>query len=453
MKLYSTLSRKTEEFIPFKDGQVHFFVCGPTVYDYAHLGHAKTYVQMDTLARILRDQGYEVTYIQNITDIDDKILARANEKHITWQALRDQFETAYHDDMLALHNESVSQYARATDYIDDIILQVQTLQEKGHAYTIDDGIYFEISTFADYGKLSGRREVKENDSLARIDQSDQKRGWNDFCLWKFEKPGEPSWEAPFGKGRPGWHIEDTAISEHFFGPQYDIHGGAVDLIFPHHEAEITQMEAASGLVPFVRYWTHTGFLTIDNTKMSKSLGNFHTIRSVIEQGHDPMAIRLFMLQSHYRSAVNFNWEALEATANRLRNWRAFADLQFQLPSNGTFSFDSHLTDVTQALADDLNTPLALSVLDTAIAAADKAHEQDQLGATELKAFLQLVDNLLGLGLAERDDLSDGQKSLLAERQIARQSKAWQKSDQLRDELLQQKIGVRDTADGAIWFRL
>jgi cysteinyl-tRNA synthetase len=409
---------------------------------------------MDTLARVLRQEGYEVTYIQNITDVDDKIIVRAAERGVSWEALRDEFEAAYREDMQTLHNDSVSQYARATDYIDDIIRQVQTLQDKGHAYTIDDGIYFEISTFPDYGKLSGRKEVKENDAQARVDQSlANKRGWNDFCLWKFEKPGDPAWDAPFGRGRPGWHIEDTAISEHFFGPQYDIHGGAIDLIFPHHEAEITQMEAASGKVPFVRYWVHSGFLTVDDTKMSKSLGNFHTVRGVIEQGHDPMAIRLFMLQSHYRSSVNFNFDALEAAANRLRKWRAFADLQFQLPGHGTFSFEAFTQAFKAALADDLNTPAALAVLDDAIDNAQNAADQAQLGKKAIDEFLQLIDSLLGLGLAEAVDINDEQRSLVTEREAARQAKDWAQADKLRGALADQKIGLRDTAAGVVWFRL
>jgi len=242
MKLYNTLSKKIEEFKPLNDKGVNLFVCGPTVYDLSHIGHAKTYIQLDILARVLKALEYEVFYLQNITDIDDKIIARAKEKSISWDALARHFEGEYLKDMEALGNVSVAKYVRATDYMVDIIKQVQTLMDKGHAYKIDDGIYFEISTFPEYGKLSGRKEVQENDAESRIDQSGHKRGWNDFCLWKFSKPDEPVWDAPFGKGRPGWHIEDTAITEHFFGPQYDIHGGGVDLIFPHHEAEITQME-------------------------------------------------------------------------------------------------------------------------------------------------------------------------------------------------------------------
>ncbi|MDP1710245.1 MAG: class I tRNA ligase family protein, partial [bacterium] len=257
--LTNTLSRKKEKFEPINDKKVNLFVCGPTVYDYSHLGHAKTYTQFDFLVRYLRYIGFEVFYLQNITDIDDRIIIRAKELNVPWNDLTKKYEKLHIEDMEKLNNTSVSKYARATDYIEQIVKQAKTLIEKGYAYTIDDGIYFEISKFPEYGKLSGRTELKEADSVSRIDENSQKRGWNDFCLWKFSKPGEPSWKTEIGDGRPGWHIEDTAITETFFGPQYDIHGGAIDLIIPHHEAEIAQMEAVSGKMPLVRYWLHTAF--------------------------------------------------------------------------------------------------------------------------------------------------------------------------------------------------
>lgn len=370
MKLYNTLTRRIEDFSPRKGKKVHLFVCGPTVYDFSHLGHAKTYVQMDTLARSLKVLGYDVDYLQNITDIDDKIIARASEQGVEWNSLTKKFEDEYHKDMMSLNNTSVTTFARATDYIPQIISQVERLIDSGRAYKIEnDGIYFEISTFADYGKLSGRREVKEDDALTRIDESDKKRGWNDFALWKFSKPGEPLWDAPFGAGRPGWHIEDTAITEHFFGPQYDIHGGAVDLIFPHHEAELTQMEALSGKVPFVKYWVHAGFLNIDSAKMSKSKGNFFTIREVIEKGYDPMAIRLFILQSHYRSEVNFTWDNLDQAQSSMKNlqdnfsWIYNSGLVADQPNKLLQNFANDLKrKILEALSDDINTVKALSIL-------------------------------------------------------------------------------------------
>lgn len=462
LRLYSTLSKKVEDFTPREESKVHLFVCGPTVYDLSHLGHAKTYIQMDVLARVLKQNDYDLFYLQNITDIDDKIILRAGERNIDWQELRSQYQDEYIKDMTSLNNTSVTQYARATDYIEDIIKQVTTLVDKGHAYTIeDDGIYFEITTFPDYGKLSGRSEIKKDDAQTRIDESDNKRGWNDFCLWKFSKPGEPVWDAPFGAGRPGWHIEDTAITEHFFGPQYDIHGGAVDLIFPHHEAEITQMEAASGKVPLVKYWVHTGFLTIDSEKMAKSAGNFYTIREVIERGYDPIAIRLFMLQSHYRSAINFSFDNLDAANNRLRNWRNVAALRHQthdtLRDDDTKSTDERSVSLYatsqalfEALNDDLNTPQTLTVIDDAFSRLVSSRLDDihQHALTEL---LSTIDDVLGLNLlSSTGDISDDVKRLIIERQHARDSKDWKKSDELRTEIEKSGVTIRDTATGPVW---
>jgi len=453
IKLYNTLTKQVEDFEPIDPNNVRLFVCGPTVYDYSHLGHAKTYVQLDVLARLLKSD-YTTTYLQNITDIDDKIITRAAEQGIPWQELRDTYQQAYEEDMQQLGNTSVDRYARATDFIDDIIRQVEMLIEKDYAYVVEgDGIYFEIAKFADYGKLSGRTELQENDAQSRIDQSDHKRGWNDFALWKFSKPGEPVWPAPFGEGRPGWHIEDTAITEHFFGPQYDVHGGAIDLIFPHHEAEITQMESASGKVPFVRYWVHTGFLTIDDQKMSKSLHNFYTIREILEK-YDPMAIRLFMLQSHYRSPINFSWDNLLAADNRLKHWRNVAALRHQTHEvRADHSENPSLAAVgaiKEALSNDLNTPEALRLIDETFSELEADHHKD-LDHHSLVQLLETIDELLGLSLIDTTpDITDDQKQLILERERAREDKDWSRSDKLRDHLRHEGIEVRDTPGGPIW---
>ncbi|CAN5384443.1 cysteine--tRNA ligase [soil metagenome] len=462
LRLYNTLTKKVEDFVPREKGKVNLFVCGPTVYDLSHLGHAKTYIQMDTLARLIRHNDYELFYLQNITDIDDKIIVRSHEKNIDWQDLRSNFQDEYIKDMSSLNNTSVTEYARATDYIDDIISQVTRLIDGEHAYTIEnDGIYFEISTFPDYGKLSGRSEVKKDDAQTRIDESDNKRGWNDFCLWKFSKVGEPTWDAPFGAGRPGWHIEDTAISEHFFGSQYDIHGGAVDLIFPHHEAEITQMESISNEVPMVRYWTHTGFLTIHSEKMSKSTGNFYTIREVIEKGYDPLVIRLFMLQSHYRSAINFSFDNLDAAKNRMTNWRNIAALRHQThdtlrdddeksTDNRSVSLYAATQALVEALNDDINTPEALVIIEDAFARLSGARLLD-IHQHALTQLLETIDDVLGLELINSTkDIDDDAKRLIIERQHARDAKDWNISDKLRDELLKRNIVIRDTSHGSIW---
>lgn len=455
MRLYNTLTRQIEDFTPLEDNKVKMFVCGPTVYDFAQLGNAKTYIQLDVLARVLSAEGYAVYYLQNITDIDDKIIARSIEKGVEWDELTKKYEAEYLSDMESLENTTVTEYARATDFIADIIRQVQVLMDKGHAYEIDDGIYFEISTFPDYGKLSGRTEVQENDAETRIDHSDEKRGWNDFCLWKFSKPGEPVWEAPFGNGRPGWHIEDTAITERFFGPQYDIHGGAVDLIFPHHEAELTQMEAASGKSPFVRYWVHGGFLNVDNKRMGKSMGNFHTIRDVLGKGYDGMAIRLFMLQTHYRSSINFSFENLDGAQNRLQSYRAVADQKWQTANGNTDQAESIARTkqgMREALTDDLNTSRALSELSQLESAIDNGGINTGCQAA-FQEFLNWLDDVLGLRLADRQDITPEQKRLIDNREEARRIKDWAASDKARDELVKQGLSVRDTSYGPVWSRI
>src|SRR3989338_3896037 len=281
LKIYNTLSGKKEAVTLKKGKAVQLFVCGPTVYDYSHLGHARTYIAFDVIVKYLKEKGYKVFYLQNITDIDDKIIQRAQKKGIAAEKLAQDFEKEYLKDMKTLKVDSVTKYARATDYIKEIISQTKRLLEKGYAYQIKDGIYYDISKFKNYGKLSGRTVQQAEDAISRIDENINKKNKGDFILWKISKPGEPKWTSPCGYGRPGWHIEDTAITEKIFGPQYDIHGGGEDLIIPHHEAEIAQMEAISGKKPLVKYWLHTSFLNVGGKKMSKSLGNFFTIRDIL----------------------------------------------------------------------------------------------------------------------------------------------------------------------------
>ncbi|MFH1575472.1 MAG: cysteine--tRNA ligase, partial [Candidatus Nealsonbacteria bacterium] len=304
MKLYNTLTGKKETFKPKLDKKVNLFVCGPTVYDYSHLGHARTYVAFDVMVKYLKEKGYKIFYLQNITDIDDKIIKRAEEENITTEKLTKNFEKEYLKDMKSLKINSVTKYARATDHIKEIIAQVKTLQKNGFAYQIADGIYYDISKFKNYGKLSKRTVSQAEDGISRIDEGKEKINKGDFCLWKFSKEGEPKWPSPWGEGRPGWHIEDTSITQKFFGAQYDIHGGGKDLMFPHHEAEIAQMEAISGKRPMVKYWIHTGFLTVNGKKMSKSLGNFITIQDFMKE-HSARVLRFLMAKTHYRSPADY----------------------------------------------------------------------------------------------------------------------------------------------------
>ena len=455
MKLYNTATKKIEALKPIKKGKINFFVCGPTVYDYSHIGHAKTYIQMDLLARVLKANKFKVFYLQNITDIDDKIILRAQQQGIDWQQVGAKYEKAYYRDMESLNNAFVSQYVKATDYIDKIIRQVQKLIDKGFAYQTGDGIYFEIAKFKNYGKLSGRIEVKEDDAQSRIDASEQKRGWNDFCLWKFSKPSEPVWESPFGKGRPGWHVEDTAITESFFGGQYDIHGGAIDLIFPHHEAEIAQMESISGISPCVHIWTHAGFLTIKGSRMGKSKENFVTIQDVLKKGYNPMSLRLLMLQSHYRSQIDFSWDLLDAAQNRLRDLQAFADLRWQARKKTDKSLIPTLGTLKERfiaeLSDDLNTPVAMSSLSDFIKAAMRT-TISQADAGKFSDFIEFLDDVLGLKLGESQDISADFYDLIEKREKARKNKDWSESDKIRDILKGKGIEINDTDYGPIWSR-
>ena len=308
MDIYSTLSHEKENLVPINENRINMFVCGPTVYDDAHIGHGRTYVAFDTIKRFLEYLGYSVFYIQNITDVDDKIINRSKETGIPTSDIAKKYEKRYIEDMDALNVNNVNLFARATDHMAEIIDQIERLIEKGYAYETEDGVYFEIAKFKDFGKLS-HINVDELQSHRELAKS-TKKNKNDFVLWKKrDDPSEPRWNSPWGMGRPGWHIEDTAITEYYFGSQYDIHGGGIDLIFPHHEAEITQMEAVSGKSPMVRYWLHTGFLMVSGEKMSKSLKNFITIRDLLND-FDGDVIRFFILNKHYRSKIDFSHKVM-----------------------------------------------------------------------------------------------------------------------------------------------
>ncbi|MFQ5839068.1 MAG: cysteine--tRNA ligase, partial [Thermoplasmata archaeon] len=302
LKLYNTLTRTKEEFLPLQGKRVKMFVCGITPYDYSHVGHARTYVAFDVMARYLRHKGYSLFYLQNVTDVDDKIIARSSERGLEWDKLGDSCFQDYLRTMAALNVTSVNLYAKATDYIPEIIEQVEALLDKGYAYRVNGDIFYQVSKFQGYGKLSGVK-LEELRSGARVKVDERKRDPQDFSLWKSRKPGEPYWDSSWGPGRPGWHIEDTAISIAHFGPQYDIHGGGNDLIFPHHEAEIAQAEAFTGMKPFVKYWMHTGFVVIKGERMGKSLGNIIPVKEVLER-YDPEVLRFFLVYTQYRSPID-----------------------------------------------------------------------------------------------------------------------------------------------------
>lgn len=442
MKIYNTLSGKIEELKPIKPKEIKLFVCGITTQDSVHIGHAKTYCQFDFIVKYLRHKGYNIFYLQNITDIDDRIIQRAKEEKTNFRKVSDKFEKEYFDGMAALKVDSVTKYARATDYIPQIVKQVKTLIKKGFAYKIDDGYYFDLSKFPDYGKLSKRTSQTEEDSVSRIDESVNKKNKGDFCLWKFSKKDEPSWETELGeKGRPGWHIEDTAITENFFGVQYDIHGGARDLIFPHHEAEIAQMESASGKKPLVRYWMHTGFLNVKGKKMSKSKKNFITLKAVLKK-YDYRLIRYFFLTNHYRMPIDFNNQILQQSKGALDRLNDFVlntkqkkdNVDKKLIEKKRLEFYGHLDN-------DFDTPRAFAILFDFIREANK-----QGPGEESYKFLEEINSIFDF-LTLEQQIPKEILELAQKRERARQQKDFKLSDKIRQEILKKGYQIDDTPEG------
>jgi cysteinyl-tRNA synthetase len=457
VKLYNTIARKKQVFVPHKKNKVKFFVCGPTVYDYSHIGHARTYVIFDVLVKYLRQKKYNVFYLQNITDIDDKIIRRAQEKNINPKKLARDFEKEYLKDMKSLKVTSVSSYARATEHVPEIINQIKTLLNKKFAYFSSDGIYYDISKFKEYGKLSGRTSSQAEDAVTRIDQGVEKTNKGDFCLWKFSSPEEPKWKSPWGWGRPGWHIEDTAISEKFFGPQYDVHGGARDLIFPHHEAEIAQMEAASGKKPFVKYWIHTGFLTIKGEKMSKSLGNFTTIRNFAKQ-YSYRVLRFLIVKSHYRSPVDYDERNVKQSIQELKKIDELIN-KLELSKNKKprkiKSFKEMESKIFQSLENDFNTPLAISRLFRYINKINSALTKNEISAQQTLDFLEKLDQIFDFIIVPKKErtvkikktIPQEIKNLVEQRQKYRSNKEWQKADLIRKKIEKLGYQIEDTQKG------
>lgn len=473
LKLYNTISKKKEILRFFgspsrslRANKINLFVCGPTVYDFSHIGHARTYIAFDVIVRYLKAKKFDVFYLQNITDIDDKIIKRAAETQESWQALASRFEKEYVKDMKALRVLSVSKYARATDYIPEIISQVTRLLEKEYAYVIpEDGIYYDISTFKEYGKLSGRITQQGQDAVSRIDDSVKKRHKGDFALWKLAQHrtkssgagfSEPSWPSPWGAGRPGWHIEDTAITEKYFGSQYDIHGGARDLIFPHHEAEIAQMEGISGKKPFVRAWMHTGFLTIGGEKMSKSLGNFITIRDFLFK-HPPRLLRFFVLKTHYRSPIDYSEALLLQAEQELARIDEFVQKLKTLKSAPATSKNVKLVQGTKkaffdAMEDDINTPKAVAALFDLVKKGNVLLAKLALNRDDAKDILALLrefDEILSFIFWQEKAARIPREvaSLLAKREEYRTKKQWEKADEMRTLIAGKGWQVEDTQDG------
>lgn len=446
MEIYSTLIRDKQSLETINDNRINMFVCGPTVYDDAHIGHGRTYISFDTIKRYLEHIGYAVFYLQNITDVDDKIINRAKETNQEPLDIARKYEKRYIEDMHKLNVFGVNLFARATDHMPEIIDQIERLIELGYAYETGDGIYFEIAKFPEFGKLANRKpeELESHREIAKTTKKSQ----NDFALWKKrEDKDEITWDSPWGKGRPGWHIEDTAITEYYFGPQYDIHGGGLDLIFPHHEAEITQMESVSGKAPMVEFWLHTGFLNVSGEKMSKSLNNFITIRELLEEV-EPDTFRFFVLSTHYRSPIDFSKDNLhqaEATLNRIRNYYARV-AEKATGNNGESEFLNQYSDkFYTAMNDDFHTPRAIKSIFNLINATnfDELSEND---FTAIKNFLDTVSDIFGISFVIEEDngSSDELLELIGDiRTQLRSEKQYDLSDKIRDNLNELGYEVND----------
>lgn len=462
MKVFNTLNRKKEEFIPVEKGVVRMYSCGPTVYNYFHIGNARPFIIFDTLRRYLEYRGNTVYFVQNFTDIDDKMINKANELGITVKELADRYIAEYFKDADGLGIKRATVHPRATDNIDAIIEIVKDLEDKGYAYNVDGDVYFAAKKFKEYGKLS-HQPLEDLESGARIDINEDKKDPMDFALWKKQKPGEPAWESPWGMGRPGWHIECSAMANKFLAKTIDIHSGGQDLIFPHHENEIAQSECAHG-VTFANYWMHNGYINIDNKKMSKSSGNFFTVREIAEE-FDYEVIRFFMLSAHYRSPINFSKALMESAKSALdRIYNCLEDLKFfaknadsrtdYTAEENAFksTLDSLKEKYISAMDDDLNTADAISVLFEIVSEANKNITSTSGFSKEIITFtidlLLELGGVLGLLKNSEEDIIDGEvAAILEQRAKARAEKDWAKSDELRDKLREMGIIVKDTPQG------
>ena len=459
LEIYNTLSRKKEVLKTIQPGKVSLYVCGMTVYDYCHVGHARVMVVFDTVVRYLRASGYEVNYVRNITDIDDKIIARANENGESITALTERFIEYMNEDAAALGITPPDQEPKATEHIDEIITMIETLINKDMAYAADNGdVYYKVSEFEGYGKLSGKN-IDELRSGERVAVDEAKADPLDFVLWKAAKPGEPGWPSPWGEGRPGWHIECSAMSTCHLGSNFDIHGGGQDLQFPHHENEIAQSEGATG-EQFANYWMHNGFVRVDDEKMSKSLGNFFTIRDVLAR-YPAEVVRYFILTSQYRSPLNYSDEHLDNAKSALtRLYNALRGIKPNLAVDG----GDYEVRFRAAMDDDFNTPVALAVLFDLVRELN-ANKADETKAADLAGVLKRLSQMLGLLESDaeaflRDETGQGEDGLsnaevedyIQQRVAARAEKNWQESDRLRDFLTENGIVLEDSAAGTTWRR-
>jgi cysteinyl-tRNA synthetase len=466
MKIYNTLSQKKEEFIPLEEGKVRMYVCGPTVYNYIHIGNARPAIIFDTLRRYMEYLGYQVNYVSNFTDVDDKIIKKANEEGVTSTEISERYIKEFRTDMEALNIREATHHPKATEEIDGMIEMIDTLIKKGFAYEKNGTVYYKTRSFKNYGKLS-KKKIDDLEAGIRIAVSDEKEDSMDFVLWKPKKEGEPYWTSPWSEGRPGWHIECSVMSRKYLGEQIDIHAGGEDLVFPHHENEIAQSEAANGK-EFAKYWMHNAFLNIDNKKMSKSDGNFFTVREICDQ-YDPQVVRFFMLNSHYRSPLNFSKDLVESAKNSLaRILTAVGQLEHLLKSD-TLA-DENITETEQKLiteADLLTDKFKASLDDDfntadAIAAIFELVKLSNTNCTvdNSKDFVQTIYDsivkpcdILGIITQKEEELlAEDVEKLIEARQNARKNKDFAKSDEIRNLLLEKGIILEDTREGVRWKR-
>ena len=466
MKVYNTLTRKKEEFVPLVPGKVSMYVCGPTVYNFIHIGNARPMIVFDTARRYMEHKGYEVNYVSNFTDVDDKIIAKANEEGVSAQEISERYIAECKKDMADMNVKPASTHPLATQEIGGMIEMISDLVEKGYAYEVNGTVYFRTRKFKEYGKLSHKNldDLRSGNRSLLVTGEDQKEDPLDFVLWKPKKEGEPSWPSPWSDGRPGWHIECSVMAKKYLGPEIDIPAGGEDLIFPHHENEIAQSECCNG-VPFARYWLHNGFLNIDNRKMSKSLGNFFTVREIGEK-YDLQVLRMFMLSAHYRSPLNFSAELMEASKNSLeRIINAVSNLNHLLGNaSGELTeeeavlikeLDGFEAKFDEAMDDDFNTADAVSAIFELVRFANTSVDEKSSTAfvQAVKDRLVKLCDVLGL-IVEKDEeiLDEDIEKLIEERQAARKARDFKRADEIRDELQAKGILLEDTREGVKWKR-
>jgi cysteine--tRNA ligase len=462
MKILNTLTRRKEEFVPINEGKVGIYVCGPTVYDYIHIGNARPMIVFDTLRRYLEYKGYDVNYVSNFTDVDDKIIKRANEEGVDASVISERYIAEVKKDMAALNVREATTHPKATEEIPDMIEMVKTLIEKEYAYEVNGTVYFRTRKFKDYGKLSKKNidDLRSGNRDLLVSGVDEKEDPLDFVLWKPKKEGEPSWPSPWGDGRPGWHLECSVMSKKYIGDVIDIHAGGEDLVFPHHENEIAQSEAANG-TEFARYWMHNGFLKINNEKMSKSLGNFFTVREIAEK-YPLQVIRFFMLSAHYRSPLNFSADLVEASKNGLERiltavdrLKSISGTEGEVDKAVADEMDAFVKKYEAAMDDDLNTADAISVIFELVKYANVNVTEESTNATVelvLNTVTKLCD-ILGIITEKKKEILDSDiEALIEERQAARKAKNFARADEIRDQLSDMGIILEDTREGVKWKR-